>query len=278
MGAMVGDWGGAVRLKPRSVVAGRQRWDVGAVLSRPGVAELVEVSLRELPGMTVVQANPVTGRLLIYHDTTLSEHDVDQMVRATVELVLTEAGTRTKSVDPQSSAAPPMLVQRRRHTDWSAALVGGAALAAVVARRGLRSWLPLTGLGCTVLATVVVIRQAWRKAARSQQSSAPLTRPTQHPLLRIVGPRRWRLYLASSLSVLGQILEMTPFVLSGWILVVLATGVTTPLIRLGLTSVSGQLWFLCGATALASVAISTVSSIADVLWRDLAQSVTACHR
>ncbi len=66
---------------------------------------------------------------------------------------------------------------------------------------------------------------------------------------------------------------MVPTVLSGWILVVLAKGATTPLVRLGLTSASAQLWFLGGATALAAVGISVVSSIAGVLWRDLAQSV-----
>src|SRR5262249_52329298 len=159
MGAMVEDWHGAVTLRPRSVVPGRQRWDVGVVLSQPGVAELVEVSLRELPGMTVVRANPVTGRLLIYHDTTLSTQDVDQIVRATVELAVTEAATLTRSVDGQ---APQVSVGRRRQADWSTAwstaLAGGAAVAAVVDRRGLRrSSLPLIALGCTVLATVVVI-------------------------------------------------------------------------------------------------------------------------
>jgi len=71
-------------VRPRSVISGRQRWDIGVVLGRPRVAEFMEAALREAPGIVEVRANPVTGRLLIYHDTALSSAEVDQLVREAV--------------------------------------------------------------------------------------------------------------------------------------------------------------------------------------------------
>lgn len=72
---------GALRVQLRSVIPGRQRWDIGIVLGRPRVAELLEAGLRESPGVGMVRANPVTGRLLVQHDVVLSGQDVDQLVR-----------------------------------------------------------------------------------------------------------------------------------------------------------------------------------------------------
>src|ERR1043165_8805498 len=68
------------KLAPRSVIPGRQRWDVGVVLGRPRVAELLEAQLRESPGLVMVYANPVTGRLLVYHDALLASEDIDQLI------------------------------------------------------------------------------------------------------------------------------------------------------------------------------------------------------
>ncbi|MGA5699677.1 HMA2 domain-containing protein [Peterkaempfera bronchialis] len=59
-------------LRPRSVIPGRQRWDVGILLGSPRIAELLAAVLRRTPGITTVRANPVTGRVLILYDTALS--------------------------------------------------------------------------------------------------------------------------------------------------------------------------------------------------------------
>ncbi|MGH2770859.1 MAG: ABC transporter ATP-binding protein [Actinomycetota bacterium] len=123
------------------------------------------------------------------------------------------------------------------------------------------------------MATVVVFRRAWRRSGRSQQASTVPLRSTRHPLLQIIGSRRRRFYLASLLSILGQISDMVPFLLFGWMAVVLAAGKSAALVRLGLASTSGQLWFLAGATALAYIVAAALSFITRVLWRNLAQSV-----
>jgi len=51
-------------VQARSVIPGRQRWDIGIVLASPRVAEFLEGRLRQTPGVVVVHANPISGRLL----------------------------------------------------------------------------------------------------------------------------------------------------------------------------------------------------------------------
>jgi len=45
------------------------------VQGRPRVGEFLQEELQGSPGVGVVRANPVTGRLLIYHDTALSSKE-----------------------------------------------------------------------------------------------------------------------------------------------------------------------------------------------------------
>ncbi len=128
-------------------------------------------------------------------------------------------------------------------------------------------------LGGVLLATVVVVRRAWRRSRRSREASTVPRRSTRHPLLQIVGSHKRQFHLASLLSIFGQILDLVPALLIGWMAVVLITGKSAALVRLGLGSASSQLWFLAGATALVGVLIAALSFLADTLWRKLAQSV-----
>ncbi|MGH3885169.1 MAG: HAD-IC family P-type ATPase, partial [Pseudonocardiaceae bacterium] len=97
-----------LKVRARSVIPGRQRWDIGVMLSQPRVAELLEAELRESPGVAVVGANPVTGRLLVHHDAALNGEKVGQLVREAVR----QAMAFTRSLRPKPSAAP---VRVRRH-------------------------------------------------------------------------------------------------------------------------------------------------------------------
>lgn len=261
-------------VRARSVIPGRQRWDIGVVLGRPRVAELMEAGLLKSPGVGAVRANPVTGRLLIQHDTALSGEEVDELVREAVSLAVLRATTLTRSPRPPEPSVVPAQVRHRRPTRPSFALSSGSAAVALALTRGrfLRRS-PLVRLGAVVLATVAVVRRAWRRSRRSQQASAVSLRSTRHPLLHIVGPHKRQFYSAAFLSVLGQILDMLPALLVGWMASVLITGKSAALVRLGLTSASGQLWFLAGVTALVCIASVAVAFIAGVLWRNLAQSV-----
>lgn len=266
-------------VRPRSVIPGRQRWDVVVVLGRPWMADLLEAGLRKSPGVGMVQVNPVTGRLLIYHDTGLSRADVEQLVRHAVSQVVWRAAGPTSGFSgsepgvalvPEGERPRTAKIKSLATRPWTVA--GGAvALGWVAGRFLLRS--PLVRLGAVAAATVVVVWRAWRRSQRSQQNAtAPLGTP-RHPLLRIVGPHRRKFYLASSLSVLGQILDMTPALSVGVIFSLLMVGGSAFLAGLGLTTVPAQLLFVCGATALVSAAAAVVSVSAGKLWRELAQSV-----
>jgi cation transport ATPase len=80
------------------------------MLHQPRVAELLEAELRKSPGIAVVRANPVTGRLLVYHDTALNGEKVGQLVRETVR----QSMTFTRSSRPKPGVALAR-VQRRHH-------------------------------------------------------------------------------------------------------------------------------------------------------------------
>jgi Cu2+-exporting ATPase len=97
------------KVRARSVVPGRQRWEIGAILSQPGVAEVLEAELRASPGVVAVHANPVTGRLLIYHNAAVHGEEVGQCVREAAR----QAMAFGRSVRP--TARPALERVRRQH-------------------------------------------------------------------------------------------------------------------------------------------------------------------
>lgn len=251
------------KVQLRSIISGRQRWEIGLILNQSRVAQLLEMELRRSPSVKMVRANPVTGRLLVCHDPAVPGDEVEHLVRTTLALAV-----RQTTVAHQSLVSVPVWQQirktRRRPVEPAVGLAGGAVLVWVLGRSLRNS--PLVRLGTIAAATGIVVRRAWRRSARSARS-------TRHPLLRIVRSHRRKLYLASTLSMIGQILEMAPVVLIGAMASVLISGESSILIRLGLASTSSQLWFLTGMTALVCLVTATVSFIATMLWRDLAQFV-----
>lgn len=269
VGGIMGRPAEDLTVEPRSVIPGRQRWDVRMVLGRPRVAELLEAELRESPGFGTVHANPVTGRLLVFHDTALSGEEVDQIVRKAVLVIRKSmALARLPRCEP---GAVPTRVPHRRYPASSSVLASGVAAALVLGRTLLRS--RLTRLGAVLTATVVVVRRAWRKSTRSQHASTLPLISTRNPLMQIVGSRKRQLYLASFLSILGQTLEAALFLFFGWVISVITAGKSATLVHLGLASASSQLWFLAGVTTFLCAVCLAASSTASMLWRDLAQSV-----
>ncbi|MCX4765821.1 ABC transporter ATP-binding protein/permease [Streptomyces sp. NBC_01275] len=170
-------------------------------------------------------------------------------------------------------------------------LAGGAAVAALALGPGKLLRRPLAVLGAVVTATVVVVRRAVRAAATGATASpsdadsasgsvfasgeTARRRPTSslRSLLDIVGPHTPRLGLASGLSALCQLTEVALGLFLGWIALVLIKGQAAPLLALGLTSASAQLWFLAGAAAVACAAVAGLSYAAGVEWRKLGQAV-----
>jgi ATP-binding cassette, subfamily B, bacterial len=267
-------------VRPRSVVPGRQRWDVSILRRRPRLAALLEVELQSVSGVGSVYANPVTSRLLIHHDKELSKEKVHELVWDAVLLVIRKfmtplAPQRAATVVPAEAptvvpaeAQSPQSPQRRPRRSSSLILAGGAVVALAMLRPS-----PLVGLAAVLGTTAIIFRRAWRKSVRARQDTDSIPGSTRRPLLRIVGPHRRKLCLASALSVFAQIAEMLLVFLVGWSFVVLIQGGNAGLVSLGLLTTSAQLWFLGGAAAVGCVALAGFSYAAGIQWRNLAQTV-----
>ncbi|MFJ7280919.1 ATP-binding cassette domain-containing protein, partial [Kitasatospora sp. NPDC098663] len=260
-----------VDVRPRSVIPGRQRWDVKLVLGRPRTAEVLAAALRRVPGISEAQASPVTGGVLVRHDARVSAADVGRIVRKAVALVMegpTGAGSPA-SARPDAAPAPRPdrgLVVR------PVLAVGGGVAAGVALIRGSALSRQLVALGGVATATVAVLRKAWRRTADTagELSGAGAER---HPLLEIVGPHRRRLLRASALSIACQVSEMALATFLGWTALVLIKGQAAPLVSLGLTTASAQLWGLAGLVTIACAAVAGLSYTSNLQWRGLGQDI-----
>ncbi|MFJ4584987.1 ABC transporter ATP-binding protein/permease [Streptomyces echinatus] len=257
--------------RPRSVIPGRQRWDVKLVLGRPRTAEILAAALRRIPGITEARASAVTGGVLVRHDARVHATDVGRIVRRAVALVAedpTGAG-RPAPARPVAAPAPPTdrgLVVR------PVLAVGGGVAAGVALVKGSALSRQLVAVGGVAAATAAVLRKAWRRTADASQDTAG-PGVERHPLLEIVGPHRHRLYGAAALTVACQVSEMALGTLLGWTGLVLIKGEAAPLIRLGLTTASAQLFGLAGLMAAACAAVAGLSYASNIEWRRLGQDI-----
>ncbi|MFG3054592.1 ATP-binding cassette domain-containing protein [Kitasatospora sp. NPDC048239] len=271
LGAAAGNHSADLEVRLRSVIPGRQRWDVKPVLGRPRAAEVLAAALRRIPGITQVQASPVTGGVLVRHDARVSAADVGRIVRRAVALVA-EGAARVARPVPVRSAAEPAPRGDRGAVVRPVLAVGGGVAAGIALIRGSALSRQLVALGGVVVATGAVLRKAWRRSADAAEG-LPGTVAERHPLLEIVGPHRRRLYRASALSVACQIAEMALGTFLGWTALVLIKGGAAPLIRFGLTTASSQLWGLAGLVTVACAAVAGLSYSSNLQWRQLGQDI-----
>lgn len=256
---------------PRSVIPGRQRWDVKLVLGRPRTAEVLAAVLRRVPGITEARANPVTGGVLVRHDARVRATDVGRIVRRAVTLVA-EGPTRTARPAPAQPVAAP--AQRADHglVVRPVLAVGGGVAAGIALIKGSALSRQLVALGGVAAATAAVMRKAWRGTVDAAGDPAA-DGTARHPLLEIVGPHRRRLYRAVALSVSCQVSEMALATFLGWTGLVLIKGEAAPLVSLGLTTASAQLWGLAGMVAAACAAVAGLSYASNLQWRRLGQDI-----
>ncbi|MFJ9442299.1 ATP-binding cassette domain-containing protein [Kitasatospora sp. NPDC101235] len=258
-------------MRPRSVIPGRQRWDVKPVLGRPRTAEILAAALRRIPGITEAQANPVTGRVLVRHDARVSATDVGRIVRRAVTLVVAGPAGAARPA-PQRSASGPAPRADRGLVVRPVLAVGGGVAAGIALIRGSALSRQLVALGGVAAATATVLRKAWRRTADVSRELAG-DGAGRHPLLEIVGPYRRRLYRASALSVACQVSEMALGTFLGWTALVLIKGEAAPLVRIGLTTATAQLWGLAGMVAVACAAVAGLSYASNLQWRGLGQDI-----
>ncbi|MFG2908392.1 ATP-binding cassette domain-containing protein [Kitasatospora sp. NPDC048286] len=269
LGAAAGNLSVDSDVRPRSVVPGRQRWDVKPVLGRPRTAEILAAALRRVPGITEAQASPITGGVLVRYDARVRAADVGRIIRRAVALV-TQGPAATPP--PARPAAAPAPRPDRGLVTRPVLAVGGGVAAGVALIRGSALSKQLVALGGVAAATVAVLRKAWRRTVDTAGEPAGLA-DERHPLLEIVGPHRRRLLRASALSVACQFSEMALATFLGWTALVLIKGEAAPLVHLGLTTTSAQLWGLAGLVAVACAAVAGLSYSSNLQWRQLGQDI-----
>jgi ATP-binding cassette subfamily B protein len=69
-------------IRLRHSVPGRERWEVAPLRGRPEVAQGVQESLEDVPGIESVDANPMTGRVLIVYDRGTLTGSVEDLLAA----------------------------------------------------------------------------------------------------------------------------------------------------------------------------------------------------
>ncbi|BBA95463.1 putative ABC transporter ATP-binding protein [Actinacidiphila reveromycinica] len=261
---------------PRSVTPGRQRWDVELVRGRPRAAETLAAALGRVPGITDVQANPVTGGVLVRHDARMPATDIGRMVRTAVALVAAGTARAARPGPPRTPAAsPPPRTGRGRSARPVLAVGGGIGCAVAVGvalAKGSAPSRQLAAVGAVVAATALVLRRDWRRAVDTSRDAVG-PGAGRHPLVEIVGPHRRRLYRAAALSIACQAAEMALGTFLGWTGLVLIKGEAAPLARLGLTAAGAQLCGLAGLVAAACAAVAGLSYASNLQWRRLGQDI-----
>ncbi|MFE2532169.1 ATP-binding cassette domain-containing protein [Streptomyces sp. NPDC059371] len=271
LGAAAGFRSAEWDVNPRSVTPGRQRWDVRLVLGRPRTAEFLAAALRRIPGITEARANPVTGGVLVRHDARLRATDVGRIVRRAVTLVA-EDPTGAGRPAPARPVAAPAPQADRGLVVRPVLAVGGGVAAGIALIKGSAPSRQLVAVGGVAVATAAVLRKVWRGTVdASQEVVGPGVE--RHPLVEIVGPHRRRLYGAVALSVACQVSEMALGTFLGWTGLVLIKGQAAPLIRLGLTTASAQLFGLAGLMTAACAAVGGLSYASNLQWRRLGQDI-----
>ena len=74
-----------VRMTLCSWSAGRERWRVEALEDRPRLAAALELVLSGEPGVERVEANPLTGRVLVHYHPDLISETVEELIRRALE-------------------------------------------------------------------------------------------------------------------------------------------------------------------------------------------------
>ncbi|WP_177154595.1 HMA2 domain-containing protein [Actinosynnema pretiosum] len=155
-------------LRVRSVVPGRQRWQVPHLRANPRAAFALETALLRLPGITHVRANPVTGRVLVLHRRSLGVTEIGAALR--------DAVTALSGVLPPAETARHPFVRLGVATGVSSVVLRG-----VVGRAALGVPLLLVVGGVVVLAAEARRRPPGRGApARltgQRREGAPRSRP-----------------------------------------------------------------------------------------------------
>ncbi|MDH3602681.1 MAG: heavy-metal-associated domain-containing protein [Candidatus Tectomicrobia bacterium] len=76
------------KVRLRSAIPGRERWDVRCLHRRPQLAFAVERSLQGHAGIVDVRANLATGRILVRYDPSVLRDNVKALILAVLDTFL----------------------------------------------------------------------------------------------------------------------------------------------------------------------------------------------
>lgn len=278
----------------RSNVPGRQRWSVPGTAGNPELLDALARVLREIDGIKTVRVNSVTGSVLVLHGNGVGSAEVGALLRRSLSAVSgrgeggsdgVTSGSAGSAPTEESSAASTVSAfstPSPKAVRTALAVTGGAAGAAALAfGPGKLLRRPLVALGAVVTATAVIVRRAMAPKTETQPTDAvsPVVDGTapEHSsiraLLDIAGDHKPRLALATGLSAFCQLAEVACGLFLGWTALVLIKGSCPPLVALGITGATAQLWTLAGAAAVACAGVAGLSYAANREWRGLGQAV-----
>jgi Heavy metal associated domain 2 len=72
------------RMTLRSRTAGRERWRIEALENRPRLAAALELVLSSEEGVERVEANPLTGRVLVHYCPNLISETIEELIRRAI--------------------------------------------------------------------------------------------------------------------------------------------------------------------------------------------------
>jgi ATP-binding cassette subfamily B protein len=248
-------------LEAVSILPGRIRWRVPLIRHTPALAEELAVELRVLAGVTEVTTNAKSGGVLVQFHEHRSIESVVAEVTARVELMALRPPHITDWNESPHEPAPDVDLRWLRNAVLASA--GFAVVSAVSSTLG--SIVLWAGAAAAIVGGV-------RRASRElrEESTGEIT----HEPLRLM----WRRYgkamvFPAMASFFWRIFDLSPPFLVGVAVDILATGASTWIAALGITSVAGQL-FLVAALAVVGASISSALEYAQSrLWHRLAHQV-----
>src|SRR5262245_2397707 len=253
-------------LKPRSILPGRQRWEIAALRDNVSLARSIERWLRTEEGILDAVANPNTGRLLILHDPSFSIDAVVSLIRASVELA--ENATFVPSEEPASSL--PSLA--------GLVLASSGALGAIGYVAGFNLAIPVAVVVGATAATAMAF-QSWLNRSKHLPGHAidegVLTTGKHTALILIdyLESQKKQLYRASAFSIVARILDMVPPILIAFAVDILIEGGSPLLASLGFGTLIAQIGLITVVGSVLWLVQAGLEFLATHTWRKLAQNV-----
>ncbi|HSK79639.1 MAG TPA: ABC transporter transmembrane domain-containing protein [Thermoanaerobaculia bacterium] len=270
--------GASPEIRLKSAVPGRERWFARPLVSAPRLAAQIEAVLARQAGVRSVSANPRTGGILVQFDGVLSREavlrSIEEAIRATG--IAPRRAPRAAAADPLEPlpktgfglASPSFWLIAGGIVVVPRLLVGAAAVTNPVLLSAT-----LLGLGGVAAAGMWRTFHAAPRADAGTAEGAAAAPPQIERFLKYVRPHRGEFLKAAAFSMINKVLDFGPPIVTGMALDIVANEKVFLFSKLGVASLSTQLWLL-GGFAVAVYVLECVTEYAyKVRWRDLAQKV-----